>query len=122
MIGRFDLNTRRLALAAASALALTLAACSSSEPDSAPVNAEENSSFEEVINEDLPTVNEAPVVAEPANVVEATPTPTPEAVQDDRSADAQMYDDADATGMTARVDRSGDAGDANAPVEGDTKR
>ncbi|UIJ44481.1 hypothetical protein LZK98_15635 [Sphingomonas cannabina] len=106
------MNTRRLALAAASALALTLAACSGSEPTPAPTNDAVDTTTEEVVNEAPPVVNEAPVAEPTAN---ATATPAP-AVTDDRSADEQMYDDADATGMTARVDRSGGGSNESAPT------
>lgn len=106
------MTTRRLALAVTSALALTLAACSGSEPTPAPTNDAVDTATEEVANEAPPVVNEAPVAEPTAN---ATATPAP-AVADDRSADEQMYDDADATGMTARVDRSGGAANESAPT------
>ncbi|HWK35876.1 hypothetical protein [Sphingomonas sp.] len=107
------MNTRRIALAATTALALTLAACSGSQPE-APNDVEENATVEEVINEEPPVVNEAPVEAPLTNITPPAPT-----VRDDRTADAQMYDDADAVGMTARVDRG--AGGENAAAADDAQ-
>jgi PBP1b-binding outer membrane lipoprotein LpoB len=100
--------TRRLL--APAALALLLAACSggSDEPAPAPNEAEapivENMGFENMV----------PPVAPDTNLTAPEPTPTPEqppAV----APDEQVQEDADAVGMTARVDRS-EANEAQ-PVE-----
>lgn len=105
--------TNRRPIIAAALLALTiLAGCSSSEPEATP----NEMSDENVVPEgDVPE-------AEPVTPVEtAKPEPTtptnimvaePEAPV---APDAQMLDDADATGMTARLPRNtGD--DAQAPA------
>lgn len=85
-------------LALATAASLALAACSGASPEAAPP---ENGLDEGVIIEnalDAPLVN-AELPPEPT----ATPTSTPE---DTKAVETQMQEDADATGMTARVDRS----------------
>jgi hypothetical protein len=85
----------------ASLLATALGGCSPSEPDTAPVT--ENSAYEE----------EAPAEAETPAVVEEAPAPAPAEVKAEAppapeiAPDVQMQDDADATGMTARVRRDG---------------
>lgn len=89
-----------------------LAACSGSEREPAPVDDNEV--------EMLDVTNEAANVAEPPA---PTPTPTPDAVNTTAEApvppEEQVQDDADATGMTARVTREepGAQEDATAPVE-----
>ncbi|MES2442362.1 MAG: hypothetical protein V4574_05995 [Pseudomonadota bacterium] len=95
-------------IAAAGSLALALAACGGPKPEEAPVETN-------VAN-----------LAEPGNGAfgnEVTPTPSPEANVSQgpaaRGADfadgAQTQDDADATGMTARVSRD-DEGNETAPA------
>lgn len=107
------ISTRtRATVAAGLFAALTMAGCSRSEPEQPPtdVNMVEDSGV---------TESEAAATPPPAPV-ETAPTeapPTVNAVEPEREApvapDAQMQDDADATGMTARVTRD------EAPVEND---
>lgn len=85
----------------AAAATLSLAACGSKEPE-APVV--ENEVVE--MPEDLAPVNEAPPAENIVN--EVAPAAAPPAFTDDE----QMRDDADATGLTARLPRS----DTEAPV------
>lgn len=97
------MNTR--ALAALAFPALLLAACSG-DSDVAPV--EENiADFEveePILNLPDPIAEQSPL---PIETPTAAPTPAPEPLPDE----AQIQSDAEATGMTARVDR-------NAPPEG----
>lgn len=97
---------RRPALTLATAASLALAACSGSAPEP---TAPENGLDEGVLIEnalDAPLIN-AELPPEPT----ATPTSTPE---DTKAVETQMQEDADATGMTARVDRTETQ---DAPVE-----
>ena len=93
----------------ASLLATALGGSSPSEPDTAPVT--ENSAYEE----------EAPAEAEAPAVVEEAPAPAPAEVKAEAppapeiAPDVQMQDDADATGMTARVRRDGSS--ASEPIQ-----
>ena len=73
--------------------ALALAACSSNEREMV-VNESNVGAFDNEAMDAAPVVNEAPAV-----------TPTPENVAEAADPDAQMLEDADAAGMTARVDR-----------------
>jgi len=106
---------RRTVAAAALGLAL-LAGCSRQAPEQEPA---EN----DAANVTVP-VPETPVPETP------TPTPTPEATttnaattaeEEPVAPDAQMLDDADATGLTARLSRGdgGDGGYAIPPAAGD---
>lgn len=100
---------RRLSLAPALLAATMLAACGGGSDEPAPV-ANETENVVEVIDE-APVENIA--LPEPA----PTPSPTPAPiVEDDRSTEEQVMDDADAVGMTARLPRE-DAGNATAPTE-----
>jgi ABC-type glycerol-3-phosphate transport system substrate-binding protein len=104
------MNYRRtLKLATALAAAAALAACSGASEETAPA---ENAVNAMELTEDLPEEN----IAEPAPlVVENTATaPVTETVQPD---EAQIQDDAEATGMTARVQRGDTSGNQTAPVE-----
>lgn len=94
-------------LAAIGATALALAACSS-EPPPPPSN--DDVPAGEIVDEGNVT-NTLPEV-EPA------PAPEPAPANDAaiaKAVETQMYEDADAVGMTARVDRSG--GETKAPAE-----
>ena len=103
------INKRAMALVAAGLLLPALAGCSRSSEDP-PVPVENDSSVTEenmVAPEETPVMtNDAEAVAPVNRTAEAAPPPPPE-----RSADQQMMDDASATGMTSRVQRSpgGDA-------------
>ena len=91
----------RQALTAAGLMACAvLAGCSRSAPDEPP--AETN----QVVTE-APSPAPAPrVVSKPAPAKPAIAPPSPVADEaDPQAAEAQMRDDADATGMTARVTR-----------------
>lgn len=102
---------RRPALLVFAAIAtLTLAGCGGPE---APPPPETN--IEEV----------GPVVNEP-EVINEAPLPTPSATPDNiavadpaesKAVEQQMQEDADATGMTARIDRSGGETPTDAPAE-----
>lgn len=85
-------------LLVAGAAALSLAACSRSEPEETPVT---NEPVEAVAPLPEPTMAPPPL---PANTVEANAAePLPEA--EPAAPDEQMLDDASATGMTARATR-----------------
>jgi len=107
----------RLALGASLAT-LALGGCSRSEPDTAPVT--ENAAYED----EAPSEATAPPVADaaPATVapeVKAEAPPAPEIAPD-----VQVQDDADATGMTARVRRDGSdtsTPDQDAPTTNETQ-
>lgn len=92
---------RIVLLLTAAAATLSLAACGSKEPEAPAI---ENNVIE--VPEDLAPVNET---LPPENVVnEVAPAVPPPAFTDDE----QMRDDADATGLTARLPRN----DTEAPV------
>ncbi|MBY8821646.1 hypothetical protein [Sphingomonas colocasiae] len=92
---------RIVLLLTAAAATLSLAACGSKEPEAPAL---ENNVVE--MPEDLTPVNETPPAENLTN--EVTPAAPPPAFTDDE----QMRDDADATGLTARLPRS----DTEAPV------
>lgn len=100
---------RRLSLASALLAATMLAACGGGSEEPAPV-ANETENVVEVIDE-TPVEN----IALPEPTPTPSPTPAP-IVEDDRSTEEQVMDDADAVGMTARLPRE-DAGNASAPTE-----
>lgn len=101
------MKTRSIALFAAAALpALFLAACSGDSEPREPIETE----VDEVVIEE-PVLNLPDPTPEPLPTQTATPTPTPEPLPDDE----QVQFDAEATGMTARIDRNAPAEDA--PVE-----
>lgn len=93
------MNTR--ALAALVVPALLLAACSG-DSEVAPV--EENVTDFEV---EEPILNRPDPIDEPAVTPTETPAPTPIPTAEPLPAEAQIQFDAEATGMTARVDRNG---------------
>jgi hypothetical protein len=105
---------------AATVMSTVLGGCSRSEPEAPPVT--DNMSYEE----DAPVETAAPVApvaeAAPPAEVKAEAPPAPEIAPD-----VQVQDDADATGMTARVTRDGAAKDApsddaaDAPTTNETK-
>ncbi|WP_037487902.1 hypothetical protein [Sphingomonas phyllosphaerae] len=101
----------RLALVAL--LGLGVAGCSKSEPDPPEMNM--------TVQELEPTPEPTPT-EEPTPYVEPSPTPSNDTAilppPEDAAPDAQMMDDASATGMTARSDRSGREDDVDtAPAE-----
>lgn len=93
------MNTR--AIAALAFPVLLLAACSG-DSDVAPVeeNVTDFEIEEPILNRPDPIDEPSPL---PAETLTPTPTPTPEPLPDE----AQIQFDAEATGMTARVDRNG---------------
>ncbi|WP_448500739.1 hypothetical protein [Sphingomonas sp.] len=91
---------------AAPALAIALTACSgSSEPEAPPV---EESTPEPA---PMPTYEPLPEPS-PEPTPTPMPTPTPEPLPDEE----QMQEDADAVGMTSRIDRSGQ-GERSEPAD-----
>lgn len=104
------MNIKRIALLATTAGALALGACSGgSEEASAVESNAANMAPIEVANES-PVATEAPAATRIDNLT-TDAEPAPETL----SADEQTQDDADATGMTARVSR--DEGNDAAPAE-----
>lgn len=98
----------RLALGAG-LVTLALGGCSRSEPDAAPVT--ENATYEDEAPTEAaapPVVDEAPAPVAPEVKAEAPPAA-------EIAPDVQVQDDADATGMTARVRRDG----SDAPTQED---
>ncbi len=97
---------KKLAIVALAALALS--ACSRSAPE----NALDEGNF---VDENVSVIPENVVVPEPVNV---TNTVEPVAPPPAFSQDEQMRDDADASGMTARLpDEAPVSGNQMAPVE-----
>ncbi len=99
------MKTRTLALIAVAGLAL--AACSGGKPEETTnetvvANIAEPESFSNV------TIDEPVATPAPTNVTTADTAPS----APELSADEQTQDDADATGMTAKVDRNSSTGDA----------
>lgn len=109
---------KTLSLVATGLFALSvLAGCSRSEPDEAPPV--DNAVTEEPapVREEAPVAEPEPAPVEPAPVaVTNTVAPPPAA---EIAPDAQMLDDADATGMTARATR--DAPVDQAPQANETE-
>ncbi|MFM9979127.1 MAG: hypothetical protein ACKVOP_13915 [Sphingomonadaceae bacterium] len=105
--------TSRFAVPVLGALAVlgVLPGCSGRGPEPLP----ENSAVETVVNESLPTVveepDEAPIESNVTNTASALPPPE---VPDEE----QIRDDADATGLTARLPETGApaADNATAPA------
>ncbi|WP_394664024.1 hypothetical protein [uncultured Sphingomonas sp.] len=98
------MNKRAMALVAAGLLLPALAGCSRSSEDP-PVPVENDTS---VVEDNMSAPEEAPVMTNDADTVapvnmaaDTVPPPPPE-----RTVDQQMLDDASATGMTSRVQRS----------------
>ncbi|MCX8474568.1 MAG: hypothetical protein MT490_02115 [Sphingomonas sp.] len=96
------MNIKRIALLASAAGALALGACSGGNDEAtAPTGNVENMTPIEVTNES-PVAIETPAAAPTDNLAATTDVePTPSTL----SPDEQTQDDADATGMTARVSR-----------------
>lgn len=98
------MHKRTKALLAAGLLLPALAGCSRSEPEEQPMTMMENDAG---VVENTPVEEAAPVMtndveAAPINMAADTvPPPPPE-----RTVDQQMLDDASATGMTSRVQRT----------------
>ncbi|MHA6722546.1 hypothetical protein [Sphingomonas sp. RS2018] len=93
--------------------ALTLLTACGGGNDDAPPPVDNGEELLDVTNEAV-GVPEAPLpeamnIPEPANIAEETPPPTPP--------EQQVQEDADATGMTARVDRSAQTDEPAQPVE-----
>ncbi|OYX50829.1 MAG: hypothetical protein B7Y97_06320 [Sphingomonas sp. 32-66-10] len=106
------MNYRRtLQLATALAAAAALAACSGASEETAPA---ENAVNAMDLTEDLPAdenvTDAAPMMTENATA----PAPVAESAQPD---EAQIQDDAEAVGMTARVQRGDSSGNQTAPAE-----
>lgn len=100
---------KKIALLAAGSLALALSACGGPKTDEAPV--ETNVSNLDVVVDNGAFANDmAPTPSPEANVAA-----TPAAPGADFADGAQTQDDADATGMTARVSRD-DEGNETAPA------
>lgn len=103
------------ALAWVALAGLGVAGCSKSEPEPPAMNM--------TVQELEPTPEPTPT-EEPTPVVEPSPTPSNDTAMlpppEEPAPDAQMMDDASATGMTARSDRAqrdDDAGTDATPVE-----
>ncbi|TGX55675.1 hypothetical protein E5A73_00615 [Sphingomonas gei] len=97
------MNLKRIALLASAAGALALGGCGGRDEPKAPNNAEDMTPIEtenSTVETTVPT--EAPAAPRIDNVTSEAP---PEAAPPSLSADEQTQDDADATGMTARVSR-----------------
>ncbi|ATY34356.1 hypothetical protein CVN68_01440 [Sphingomonas psychrotolerans] len=102
-----------MALLASAAGTLALAACSGKDEAEAPTSNVGNMAPIEAENTAAPVANEAP----PATVIDnATATTPAETVPSDLTSDEQTQDDADATGMTARVSRD-EGGNEAQPAE-----
>jgi len=93
---------RHLALLLPLAAAVALGACSDREPEQ-PDTGEENAVSAPVVPDEAPPPPEPE--AAPGNVQAAPKEAPPPEIPDDQ----QVLDDAAATGMTARLRRSGDA-------------
>lgn len=95
------MNIKRIALSASVAGALALGACSGGNDEAtAPTSNVENMTPIEVENTAV-----VPTEAPTATPIDNVATTQPETVPSELSADEQTQDDADATGMTARVSR-----------------
>lgn len=92
---------RTVLLLTAAAATLSLAACGSKEPEAPAI---ENDVVE--VPEDIAPVNETPSAENVVN--EVAPAAPPPSFTEDQ----QMHDDADATGLTARLPRN----ETEAPV------
>ncbi|UUL82860.1 hypothetical protein OKW76_15225 [Sphingomonas sp. S1-29] len=79
---------------------MALAACSA-EPETGPPPSE-------AVTDEAPAYVEPEPLPEPAPLPEPSPEPTPTEEPEPIAPDEQMLDDAEATGMTSRVDRSED--------------
>ena len=106
------MNYRRtLKLATALAAAAALAACSGASEESAPA---ENAVNAMELTEDLPADENVTETA-PLTIDNATaPAPVAEPAAPD---EAQIQDDAESVGMTARVQRGDTSGNQAAPAE-----
>lgn len=109
---------RPVLLAAGLAAAAALAGCSGSKPEEQPTDNVINESVGTM--EPMPTVNETP--SAPLNIGAvantATPAPTNEASATPfGTPDSQTYDDADATGMTAKLPQDSPTPSQTEPAE-----
>lgn len=100
------------------ACTLTLAACSGGSDEApAPANVEqeaplvENMGFENMV-----------VPVSPSDTPSPTPAPSPTGTPTPIALDEQMREDADAVGMTARVDRTEAATEETQPAEAERKQ
>lgn len=101
---------KRLTLAAGLLATATLAACSGgSDAPPPPGN--------DLGNDSLPVEAPATNTAAPAPEPTPTPSPTPGIVVDNSSHEAQVQDDADAVGMTARLPQEGSEQPQEQPVD-----
>jgi hypothetical protein len=102
---------RRIAILAAGSAALALSACSGGgETNETPIETNVANVEEPVTNVVIENVvEEAPVVTNTA--------PVPAARGEDFTDTEQTKEDADATGMTSRVDRSADDAPATEPTK-----
>lgn len=105
------MNIKRIALLAATAGALALGACSGGNDTDQPTANVENMAPIEVVNE-----SPVAIEASPAPLVDNLTTTDVEPVPSDLTPDEQTQDDADATGMTARVSRD-EGGNEAQPAE-----
>jgi hypothetical protein len=106
------MNLKRIALLASVTAGLALAACSGDKDEAkAPTGNVENMAPIEIENSATPVPTEAP----PATVVDNV-TVEPEPAAPPLTSDEQTQDDADATGMTARVSRD-EGGNEGQPAE-----
>ncbi len=104
------MNRRTIQLATVLAAVAALAACSGGSEEAAPA---ENAVNAMELTEDLPEEN----LAEPEPMVPentTAPVPVTEAALPDEE---QIQDDAEAVGMTARVQRGDTSGNQAAPAE-----
>jgi hypothetical protein len=106
---------RKTSLAAFTAAALTLAGCSGSSDETPPADA---NMVEAPIVNDMALDN----LVEPMAPPTATPAPSPTPVETPTADEAQVQDDADAAGMTARVSREDAAENATRSAESVEKK
>jgi hypothetical protein len=108
------LNIKRIAqLAAVMGAALTLAACGGGSDEEQPAPA---SNVESIAIPEPANMTELPTEAPPATRIDNTAADTVAAPAPEIAPTEQVQDDADATGMTARVDRSEGSNEAQ-PAE-----
>lgn len=94
----------RIAALVTLASALALGACDRSEPDALPIENEVIDNKIEVIEEPVPApVNIVEPEPETNNTIAPAAPPPPKVSEEE-----QMFDDADATGLTARLPQAND--------------
>lgn len=96
-------------------VALLLAGCSGGSDDAPPADA---NTIEAPIVNDMGLAN----LVEPMAPPTATPTPSPTPVETPTADEAQVQDDADASGMTARVSREDAVENVTRPAESVEKK